>query len=93
MILDMSYQRHGGDHRGSATARRASKRRLLRVYGDGEHCLCALGCGTVLDFTTVERDRIEAGGPYAFWNLQPACGPCNKARSDKSLAEYVAQVG
>lgn len=29
----------------------------------------------------MERDRIKPGGPYSLWNLQPACGPCNRART------------
>ena len=78
--------RHGGDHRGSAAARRARKWWMLsnsRWLGDGERCRC-VHCGTWLSFATVEADRIIPGGPYARWNVQPSCGSDNKARSDDS---------
>lgn len=29
----------------------------------------------------LERDRLMPGGPYSLWNLVPACGPCNRART------------
>jgi NAD-dependent SIR2 family protein deacetylase len=74
--------RHGGDHRGGSPARRASKRKLLALHGDGERCPCA-HCGCELTFKTLQRDRIEPGGSYAQHNLQPACGDCNRRRSNK----------
>lgn len=91
-------QRAGGDKRGNAAARRASKTRLLsdpRWQADitlpGTSCMCAWNCGTVLTFATVERDRVAAGGSYRYANLQPACRPCNLARSDDDLtAQEVA---
>lgn len=34
-----------------------------------------------LKIQKLERDRLEPGGPYSLWNLMPACGPCNRART------------
>lgn len=68
------------DRRGGAPARRASKLNLLKRDGDGTTCPC-YWCGTPLTFATLERDRLQVGGPYALWNLVPACGPCNRART------------
>lgn len=73
--------RHGGDHRGSSYDRRARKEWILKFWGDGERCLC-VHCRCVLEREEVEADRIIPGGPYARWNIQPSCSPCNKARGD-----------
>lgn len=96
--------RAGGDKRGSAATRRASKNWLLGAIrdpklgwapfgGDGTKVPCVF-CRTSLTYATVERDRREAGGPYARWNLQPACRPCNLARSDDDVSadEVAARV-
>jgi 5-methylcytosine-specific restriction endonuclease McrA len=98
--------RHGGDKRGNAASRRARKLWLLGAIedprlgwapfgGNGETVPCVF-CEKSLTFATVEADRKEAGGPYARWNVQPACRPCNLARSDDDelttaeIAERVA---
>jgi 5-methylcytosine-specific restriction endonuclease McrA len=89
-----TYQRAGGDKRGNAAARRARKNWLLSQpqWQDsklgtvpGESCACVFQCGTVLTYATVEADRIVAGGSYRRENVQPACRPCNLARSDDDL--------
>ena len=79
--------RHGGDHRGSATSRRARKAWMLATWGDGTKCPC-VHCEAMLDFATVEADRVQPGGPYARWNVQPACRACNLARSDDASWEF-----
>jgi hypothetical protein len=89
-------KRHGGDKRGNAASRRARKNWMLSEVagfgGNGETVACALQCGTVLDFTTVEADRIIPGGSYRRDNVQPACRPCNVARSDDAeLTTYEIQ--
>jgi len=81
------YIRNGGDKRGNSQSRRARKLRLLTMYGNGETCPCA-HCGTALTFTTIEQDRIIAGGAYTIANLIPSCRKCNIARSDKSLWSF-----
>jgi hypothetical protein len=75
-------KRHGGDKRGSAQSRRVRKCWMLATWGDGEKCPC-IHCECMLDFETVEADRIVPGGSYARTNIQPACRSCNLARSDK----------
>ena len=74
--------RHGGEHTYNTKSRRAQKRRLLTVHGDGVTCQC-VHCGCEVTFVTVERDRKVPGGTYRFENLQPICPPCNKQRSNK----------
>ena len=74
--------RAGGDRRGSNADRKARKLWLLQTFGDGETCKCALGCDTMLTFMTVEADRKIPGGSYRRENIQPACRPCNVAKSD-----------
>ena len=77
--------RNGGEgKRKNSYARRADKRWLLAQFGDGEMCMCIHGCGRALTFETVERDRIIPGASYRRENLQPSCGPCNKARSNNA---------
>lgn len=34
-----------------------------------------------LPILRLEQDRLQAGGPYSLYNLVPACGPCNRART------------
>lgn len=91
----MTYYRAGGDKRGNAAARRARKHWLLsqpqwqdasKGTVPGESCMCVFQCGTVLTYATVEADRIIAGGSYRRGNVQPACRPCNLARSDDDLS-------
>lgn len=97
--------RNGGDHRGSAASRRARKNWLLGAVadrklgwapfgGNGTEVPCVF-CREPLTFATVEADRIVPGGPYARNNVQPACRPCNLARSDDgdlSTAEIADRV-
>jgi len=49
----------------------------MAAYGDGCNVTC-VHCGALLNFATVEADRIVPGGPYARHNVLPSCGPCNK---------------
>jgi 5-methylcytosine-specific restriction endonuclease McrA len=74
--------RAGGDKRGSSADRAARKRWMLQTWGDGTSCECSLGCGTILVYATVEADRKIPGGSYRRENIQPACRPCNLAKSD-----------
>ena len=77
--------RPGGEKRGNSKDRAARKFWMLATWGNGETCPCVHGCGTVLTYATVEADRIipgALGGSYRRDNVQPACGPCNKSRSD-----------
>lgn len=75
-------QRNGGEKRGNAADRRARKCWMLLTWGDGEKCPC-VHCGAMVDFSTVEADRIAPGGSYRRDNVQPACRPCNISRSNK----------
>lgn len=76
-------QRHGGEKRGNSYARRARKMWMLATWGDGEKCPCVF-CGRIVDFETVEADRIIPGGSYRRENVQPACKPCNLSKSDNA---------
>lgn len=85
-------RRHGGDRRGSAYDRRVRKAWLLSSEsgwgGDGELVPC-VHCGDLLDFVTLEADKIVPGefGPgYVRTNIQPSCRACNLARSDRECA-------
>lgn len=85
-------QRPGGDHRGSAASRRARKLWMLvqeRWNGNGQECDC-VHCGRRVNYQTVEADRIVPGGPYARWNVQPSCKPCNQARSNNVNWRFAA---
>ena len=77
--------RAGGDKRGNSKDRRARKLWMLSEAsgfgGDGVNVPCVF-CGLALSYETVEADRKDCGGSYARTNVQPACRPCNLARSD-----------
>lgn len=74
--------RPGGEKRGNSTDRRRRKLWMLMTWGDGLKCPC-VHCGAILDFGTVESDRIVPGGSYCRNNIQPACRLCNLTRSNK----------
>lgn len=84
--------RHGGDKRGNSTTRRARKNWLLGAIadkklgmapfgGNGQSVPCVF-CQCELTYATLEADRVIPGGSYRRENVQPACRPCNLARSD-----------
>ena len=85
--------RSGGDGRGSATARRARKVRMLAdfpPFRQVDACSCVY-CGVMLSLATIEADRIipgSAGGTYRYDNLVPACRTCNASRGDATLWSY-----
>ena len=73
------------DKRGSAADRRARKIWLCstpKFGGDGEGVRC-VHCGNWVPISAVEADRIEPGGSYRRENIQPSCGPDNRARSNR----------
>jgi 5-methylcytosine-specific restriction endonuclease McrA len=87
--------RAGGDRRGSNGDRLRRRRWLVSPVagrevdgllvlfgGDGESVPCWWKCGRIVDESTVEADRVAAGGSYRRENIVPACRPCNLARSD-----------
>jgi hypothetical protein len=78
------------DPRGNAANRRRQKEKLLTDpnFKHNEdhpvpnvHCV---HCGNMLTYDTLERDRVQPGGPYAYHNLQPACRACNLRRSNNT---------
>jgi len=75
-------QQTGDDRRGNAGDRRARKFFLLHKFGNGKTAPC-VHCEIALTFETLQADRIIPGGSYRRANVQPACGPCNRDRSDK----------
>ena len=81
--------RNGGDKRGSSTDRYNRKTWLLEAWGNGETAPCT-HCGARLTRDQLEADRIIPGGPYARTNIQPSCGPCNKARGNKEGLQHAA---
>lgn len=84
-------KRHGGDKRGSARDRRVRKCWMLATWGDGEKCPC-IHCECMLDFDTVEADRIIPGGSYRRENCQPSCRPCNLGRSNNADWSYAGEL-
>jgi 5-methylcytosine-specific restriction endonuclease McrA len=73
--------RAGGEKRGNSTDRAHRKVWMLFEFGNGEYVRCT-HCGRVLDYDTVEADRIVPGGSYGHSNVQPACRKCNAERSN-----------
>lgn len=85
------HKRHGGDKRGSSEARRRRKLRILHdthLSPDAPHQSQCVHCRRALTFTTLEQDRIVAGGSYAFANVLPSCSRCNKRRSARPLLSF-----
>lgn len=74
----------------SAAERRALKLWMLATYGDGISCMCEFGCGTVLFYSTITRDRFPVpgrkGGRYVKGNVRPACMSCNAANGAREAA-------
>lgn len=82
-------KRAGGEKRGNSHDRRARKIWMLATWGDGTKCPC-VHCAAILDYTTVEADRIVPGGSYRRDNVQPACRLCNLSRSDDATWSYAS---
>lgn len=74
------------DRRGNNRDRRNRKQWLLDTFGNGRTCPC-VWCGVTLTASTVQQDRIVAGGPYRRDNLVPACARCNIARTAASIPD------
>lgn len=70
------------DKRGNNTDRANRKRWLLSQFGDGTNAQC-VHCGQLLDYDTVEADRIIPGGSYKRDNIQPADRHCNASRGNR----------
>ena len=79
----MSTPRAGGEKRGNSKDRAARKLWMLATWGNGEKCPC-VHCDAMLDYDTVEADRIVPGGSYRRDNVQPACRLCNLTRSNNA---------
>lgn len=75
--------RPGGEKRGNNKDRKRRKEWMLSHFGDGSTAPCA-HCGTELDFSSIEADRIIPGGSYRRDNVQPACRFCNASRSNNT---------
>jgi hypothetical protein len=72
------------DPRGSNRNRRMRKIRLLAdpaFGGDGTIVPC-VHCARPLDYDRLTADRIQPGGTYAYFNVQPSCLRCNVLRGD-----------
>lgn len=73
------------DSRLNAEGRRKTRGWLVSEdspwLGTGDTVRCA-HCWGILTATTLELDRMEAGGSYARPNLAPAGRRCNLERSD-----------
>lgn len=74
------------DKRGSNRNRRARKLWFLTEFGDGEKVPCYL-CDRPLTYAEVTADRLVPGGPYARWNVRPACLPCNRSRARPEIPD------
>lgn len=96
----MSRGTSNTNERGSAAARRARKNYLLEVYAADVQlvqftrlCRC-YRCGVLLDYETMEVDRIKPGcegGTYVRGNIRPACGDCNKITGAEAQARKRAR--
>lgn len=80
---------NGGD-RGNSKDRARRKRKVLRVFGNGQRCRCTY-CRRWLNFHTLTIDRVIPGidgGTYRFSNIQPACRDCNIRRGDTPADQF-----
>jgi 5-methylcytosine-specific restriction endonuclease McrA len=91
VVLTKTFANGGRSHNGGARPnsyqRRANRHFLLREFGNGETCNCVY-CGEILDYATIEVDRLKAGadgGGYTRDNIVPACKPCNRRRGKRSV--------
>lgn len=82
--------------RGSAKDRRALTLWLLVEFGDGSTCACSFECGSVLDSTTLTKDRYpipgRKGGRYVRGNVRPACLTCNSHYGSVEAAQERAEA-
>lgn len=89
-IKDAKSKRSGGDGRNNSKDRAASRRNLVKEFGDGETCACVT-CGRKLTPDTVSRSRIISGaegGTYALNNLLPQCFKENAALGKSAFKPF-----
>ena len=74
----------------SAAVRRALKAWMLAEFGDGVTVICTGGCGRVLFWSEITRDRWpipgRKGGRYVRGNIRPMCLSCNAAEGARQAA-------
>lgn len=76
--------RAGGERRGNSRDRARRRAWLLDAYADDDLApgtvRCQLGVSTfclgTVTAETLTVDRVDPGGTYARYNIQPACRPC-----------------
>ena len=72
------------DRRGNNRDRARRKLWLLASFGDGFEATC-YHCPRLLNYDTVEADRIVPGGSYRRDNIIPSCRACNARRGNRPL--------
>ncbi len=74
----------------------ATRRAFWRsVFRDGRRYVPCSYCGTTLLREDATIDHViprSAGGTSAIQNLAVACKPCNEAKADMSLVEFMLTV-
>ena len=97
----------GPDRRPGSKRRRQLRLRLAQIHGNGVICPC-LWCGDLvwaeawqgyvsagrrrIPVYPMELDRLMPGGSYGLYNLVPACGGCNRARSNLPVCDWLATI-
>lgn|GEM_PF-2191524 len=82
------------DKRGNNQDRKARKLWMLGTWDTDLppwQCRC-VHCGTVLDYDTVQADRIKPGGSYRRTNVQPADGDCNRLRGNDATWVHPSRI-
>lgn len=72
------------DKRGNNADRRNRKIWMLETFAplEDKAKVACVHCKALCSYDEVEADRINPGGSYARYNVQPSCGSCNRARSN-----------
>lgn len=78
------------NQRPNSYAGRALKVWMLAEFGDGITVPCSFGCGRMLFYSEITKDRFpipgRKGGRYAKGNVRPACMSCNAREGARQAA-------
>ena len=81
-------KRAGGELRGNSQDRHARNQKLLNDFGDGKTAKCSY-CGTKVDHSSVQQDKIYPHNGYRYSNIIPSCRHCNQSRGNADVHTFM----
>jgi 5-methylcytosine-specific restriction endonuclease McrA len=81
-------KRPGGELRGNDHDRHRRTEKLLNEFGNGKTAKCSY-CGTKVDASSIQHDKIYPHNGYRYNNVIPACRHCNQSRGNADVHTFM----